>query len=140
MLIGPTGVGKTEIARRLAILVGAPFVKTEATKYTEVGYYGRDVESLIRDLVEAAILLVKGSERERVQEQARDRVEEKLLELLVPGMPPPVRAGFDVASPEEAERRQRTREKMRHRLAAGELESAEVEVMVPGRAAAPVSI
>ena len=63
MLIGPTGVGKTEIARRLAMLVGAPFVKVEATKYTEVGYYGRDVESLIRDLVEAAIVLVRNAER-----------------------------------------------------------------------------
>jgi ATP-dependent HslUV protease ATP-binding subunit HslU len=140
MLIGPTGVGKTEIARRLAILVGAPFVKTEATKYTEVGYYGRDVESLIRDLVEAAILLVRSSERERVQEQARARAEDRLLELLVPGLPPSGRAGFDVASSEEAERRQRTRDKMRNRLAAGELEDAEVEVTVPGRAAAPVSI
>jgi ATP-dependent HslUV protease ATP-binding subunit HslU len=140
MLIGPTGVGKTEIARRLAILVGAPFVKTEATKYTEVGYYGRDVESLIRDLVEAAILLVKSTERERVQEQAQARVEERLLDLLVPGTPPSVRAGFDTTTPEEADRRRRTREKMRSRLAAGELEDAEVEVTVPGRAAAPVSI
>ena len=66
MLIGPTGVGKTEIARRLARMVGAPFVKVEATKYTEVGYYGRDVESLVRDLVEAAIALVRAQERERV--------------------------------------------------------------------------
>ena len=74
MLIGPTGVGKTEIARRLAMLVGAPFVKTEATKYTEVGYYGRDVESLIRDLVEAAILLVRNRERETVGDQAKSRV------------------------------------------------------------------
>src|SRR3954470_753190 len=70
MLIGPTGVGKTEIARRLAMLVGAPFVKVEATKFTEVGYYGRDVESLVRDLVEAAVLLVKASERIRVAEEA----------------------------------------------------------------------
>src|SRR5580704_5825638 len=68
LLIGPTGVGKTEIARRLAILVGAPFVKVEATKYTEVGYYGRDVESLVRDLVEASIALVKVKERERVSD------------------------------------------------------------------------
>ena len=75
MLIGPTGVGKTEIARRLAILVGAPFVKAEATKYTEVGYVGRDVEGLIRDLVEAAIILVRNSERAKVVEQATERVE-----------------------------------------------------------------
>src|ERR671933_938728 len=82
LLIGPTGVGKTEIARRLAKLVGAPFVKVEATKYTEVGYYGRDVESLVRDLVEAAIQLVRATERQRVEEAARRRVEERLLDLL----------------------------------------------------------
>jgi ATP-dependent HslUV protease ATP-binding subunit HslU len=140
MLIGPTGVGKTEIARRLAILVGAPFVKTEATKYTEVGYYGRDVESLIRDLVEAAILLVRASERERVQEQAEARVEDRLLDLLLPGPAAGGRPGFEFASAEETERRQRTREKMRHRLAAGDMEESEVEVTVPGRSAAPVSI
>src|SRR6202166_344885 len=75
MLIGPTGVGKTEIARRLAILVGAPFVKAEATKYTEVGYVGRDVEGLIRDLVEAAIVLVRNSERLKVVDQAKEQVE-----------------------------------------------------------------
>ena len=83
MLIGPTGVGKTEIARRLAILVGAPFVKAEATKYTEVGYVGRDVEGLIRDLVEAAIVLVRNSERVKVVEQAKERVEQRLLDLLL---------------------------------------------------------
>src|SRR5215216_3900747 len=75
LMIGPTGVGKTEISRRLAKLVNAPFVKVEATKYTEVGYYGRDVESMVRDLVEAAIVLVRGRERERVAEQARTRAE-----------------------------------------------------------------
>src|SRR5262249_14215055 len=84
MRIGPTGVGKTEIARRLAMLVGAPFVKAEATKYTEVGYVGRDVEGLIRDLVEAAIVLVRSAERERVVEAAKTRVEQRLLELLLP--------------------------------------------------------
>src|SRR3954469_5225025 len=89
LLIGPTGVGKTEIARRLAKLVGAPFVKVEATKFTEVGYYGRDVESLVRDLVEAAIALVKASERERVVEPAKARVEERLLDLLLPPSPTP---------------------------------------------------
>lgn len=82
MMIGPTGVGKTEIARRLAKLTGAPFLKIEATKYTEVGYYGRDVESMIRDLVENAIGLVRDREREKVQEEARRKTEEKLLDLL----------------------------------------------------------
>src|ERR1700710_2580138 len=81
LLIGPTGVGKTEIARRLAKLVGAPFVKVEATKFTEVGYYGRDVESLVRDLVEAAILLVKATEKERVAAEAERRATERLLDL-----------------------------------------------------------
>ena len=90
ILIGPTGVGKTEIARRLAKLVGAPFIKVEATKYTEVGYYGRDVESMVRDLVEAAIGLVRVKERERVAEAARGRVEERLLDLLIPAAPAPL--------------------------------------------------
>jgi ATP-dependent HslUV protease ATP-binding subunit HslU len=82
MMIGPTGVGKTEIARRLAKLTGAPFLKIEATKYTEVGYYGRDVESMIRDLVENAIGLVRDRERAKVEEDARKKTEEKLLDLL----------------------------------------------------------
>src|SRR6185437_11360048 len=107
LLIGPTGVGKTEIARRLARLVGAPFVKVEATKYTEVGYYGRDVESLVRDLVEASIALVRGRERERVAEAARTRAEQRLLDLLLPPSPGP---WIDPDTPEgtqAAERRQR---------------------------------
>jgi ATP-dependent HslUV protease ATP-binding subunit HslU len=140
MLIGPTGVGKTEIARRLARLVGAPFVKVEATKYTEVGYYGRDVESLVRDLVEAAVGLIKARERDRVADQARARVDQRLLDLLLPSPPS---AWSDPDSPqaaEAAERRQRSREKMKARLDAGELEDREVEVTLPGRAVAPVSI
>ena len=84
MMIGPTGVGKTEIARRLAKLTGAPFIKVEATKYTEVGYYGRDVESMVRELVENAIGLVRQSEQDSVEGEARRRVEERLLDLLVP--------------------------------------------------------
>ena len=141
MLIGPTGVGKTEIARRLAILVGAPFVKAEATKYTEVGYVGRDVEGLIRDLVEAAIVLVKNAERAKVVEQASERVEQRLIDMLIP--PPPATTWQDSESPQAAEatdRRQRSREKMKARLLAGELEDREVEVTFPGRSVAPVSI
>ena len=88
LMIGPTGVGKTEIARRLAKLTGAPFIKVEATKYTEVGYYGRDVESMVRELVENAIVLVKTGERQKVEAEARRRAEERLLDLLAP---PPAR-------------------------------------------------
>src|SRR5436309_6906635 len=84
IMIGPTGVGKTEIARRLAQLVGAPFYKVEATKYTEVGYHGRDVESMVRDLTELAVGLVKAQMRGQVEEKARERVTERILEALVP--------------------------------------------------------
>src|ERR1700749_765906 len=82
IMIGPTGVGKTEIARRLAQLVGAPFLKIEATKYTEVGYVGRDVESMIRDLTDAAVGMVKQEQRKAVEQRARERVTERLLDLL----------------------------------------------------------
>jgi len=143
MLIGPTGVGKTEIARRLAMLVGAPFMKAEATKYTEVGYVGRDVEGLIRDLVEAAIVLVRNSERSRVEEPAKARVEQRLLDLLLPPAAPAAPAWPEGEAPpsgEAADRRQRSRDKLRARLAAGELDDREVEVTFPGRSMAPVSI
>jgi ATP-dependent HslUV protease ATP-binding subunit HslU len=139
LLIGPTGVGKTEIARRLAKLVGAPFVKVEATKYTEVGYYGRDVESLVRDLVEASILLVKAREREKVATTAQERTESKLLDLLLPA--PTSSTNWGEANSDEAiERRKRSREKMKTRLQAGELEASEVEITIPGRGGPPVSI
>src|SRR5437762_4490304 len=85
IMIGPTGVGKTEIARRLAQLVGAPFLKVEATKYTEVGYHGRDVESMIRDLTDIAIGMVKQEQRAVVETKAKERVTERLLDLLLPG-------------------------------------------------------
>ncbi len=116
IMIGPTGVGKTEIARRLAQLVGAPFMKVEATKFTEVGYYGRDVESIIRDLTEVAAGMIRQEQRRLVETQAKERVTERLLDLLV--QPP----SWDEDSDEDQERYQRARDKMRVRLEAGELE------------------
>ena len=112
IMIGPTGVGKTEIARRLAQLVGAPFIKVEATKYTEVGYVGRDVESMVRDLTEAAVGLVKQKQRDQVVEKAKERVTERLLDLLDPEQ------GLDARprTTEETERRQRTRDKFKAML------------------------
>lgn len=134
IMIGPTGVGKTEIARRLAQLVGAPFLKVEATKYTEVGYHGRDVESMIRDLTEVAIGMVRQEQRQVVETKAKERVNERLLDLLVPGS-----SNVDEDSPEDAERVQRTRDKFRARLEAGELEDKLVELNVEQRAV-PVQI
>ncbi len=124
IMIGPTGVGKTEIARRLAQLVGAPFLKVEATKYTEVGYHGRDVESMIRDLTEIAVGMVRQEQRGRVETQAKERVTDRLLDLLLP------HSGNWDADDEEAERRRRTREKMKVRLESGELEDRPVELTV----------
>ncbi|MBN2579086.1 MAG: ATP-dependent protease ATPase subunit HslU [Pirellulales bacterium] len=131
LMIGPTGVGKTEIARRLAKLTGAPFIKVEATKYTEVGYYGRDVESMVRELVENAIGLVRQQERQGVEEEAKRRVEQRLLDLLAPTPPT-----FDAApgSPDSPERFERTREKFRAMLVAGELENRHVELTVEHKA------
>jgi ATP-dependent HslUV protease ATP-binding subunit HslU len=131
LMIGPTGVGKTEIARRLAKLTGAPFIKVEATKYTEVGYYGRDVESMVRELVENAITLVTERERKNVEEEAHRRVSERLLDLLAPTPP-----AFDTSpgGPDSSERHERTREKMRAMLVAGELEQRKVEITIEQRA------
>jgi ATP-dependent HslUV protease ATP-binding subunit HslU len=129
ILIGPTGVGKTEIARRLAQLVGAPFLKIEATKYTEVGYHGRDVESMIRDLSEIAAGMIRQQQRGRVETQARERVNDRLLDLLLPGS-----ASWEPEDSEGNERRQRTRDKMKGRLEAGELEDRTVEINIDQKA------
>jgi ATP-dependent HslUV protease ATP-binding subunit HslU len=130
IMIGPTGVGKTEIARRLATLVNAPFIKVEATKYTEVGYHGRDVESMIRDLLDVSIQIVRNEMTESVKEPAEKHVEERLIDLLLGG------AGFATMSDdEEAQaRRQRTRDKLRDQLRAGELEDRMVEIATEERA------
>jgi len=147
ILIGPTGVGKTEIARRLARLAGAPFLKVEASKFTEVGYVGRDVESMIRDLVDISINLVRADREYDVQELADARVEERLLDLLLPASnPEPASAPAPedgpkifVAGPDgveghgedaTAERRKRTREKLRKLLVDGKLEDRQIEIEV----------
>ena len=133
LMMGPTGVGKTEIARRLAKLTGAPFIKVEASKYTEVGYYGRDVESMIRELVENAIGLVREQELANVQEEAERRVTERLIDLLAPA-PASFEVGVD--SEDSPERYERTREKMRAMLAGGEMENRTVEVSIEQKAQA----
>ncbi len=123
IMIGPTGVGKTEIARRLAKLVNAPFIKVEASNYTEVGYVGRDVESIVRDLVEIAVRMVKTSHRERVADRVKKRVEDRLIDLIVPAPQTPKSEDL-----EAQERRERTREKIRGKLKDGELEERKVTI------------
>jgi ATP-dependent HslUV protease ATP-binding subunit HslU len=149
ILIGPTGVGKTEIARRLAKLAGAPFIKVEASKFTEVGYVGRDVESMVRDLVESAIDMVRHERETEVEDLANDRVDERILDLL---LPPPTDAQVAqiantervfVASSEGAvtqeaeaarERHKRTRDKLKQLMLDGQLEQREVEIEVTQQA------
>jgi ATP-dependent HslUV protease ATP-binding subunit HslU len=128
ILIGPTGVGKTEIARRLAKLAGAPFIKVEASKFTEVGYVGRDVESMIRDITEIAVELVREERRAEVTEKARASAEERLLDLLLPPLPPA--AEYDEQAASVREQAQRTREKLREQLRDGRLDHKQVEIDV----------
>ena len=152
LMIGPTGVGKTEIARRLSTLAGAPFVKVEATKFTEVGYVGRDVDSMVRDLVEAAISMIEKEQLESVQERAEERVGERLLDLLVEKPAPPQPRGANpfsqmfggtvddeparsnqsqsTAYQAQVEQTERLRGRMEEKLERGELEDAEVEIEV----------
>jgi len=138
LMIGPTGVGKTEIARRLARLAGCPFVKVEASKYTEVGYVGRDVESMVRDLVETSIDMVREEKLDEVAERAEQSAEERLLDLLLPSSPPPTMEPGMPGTPAttEAQRReqtQRTRDKLRVQLREGKLDQRLVEVEVRER-------
>ena len=131
IMIGPTGVGKTEITRRLASLTGAPFIKVEATKYTEVGYYGRDVESMIRDLLDAAINLVSNKKRDELKNKVGDRVEQRLLDELIP--PPDFSGTTEEEVAAARERHQRTREKFQTMLRSGQLEDREIEIDVEQR-------
>ena len=128
LMIGPTGVGKTEIARRLARLAQSPFIKVEASKFTEVGYVGRDVESMVRDLVELAVDMVKEERLVDVREKARRAAEERVLDLLLPPLPPP--AEFDEQASSIREQAQRTREKLREQLRDGRLDHKQVEIDV----------
>ena len=157
ILIGPTGVGKTEIARRLAKLAGAPFIKVEASKFTEVGYVGRDVEGMIRDLVDSAVDMVRTERESEVEDLANERVDERLLDLLLPPpaepkageAPPPAESRADASQPPQlfvvssggdvkqekiadagAERYKRTREKLKQLLLDGQLDAREVEIEV----------
>ncbi len=126
IMIGPTGVGKTEIARRMAALVKAPFLKVEASKYTEVGYHGRDVESMIRDITEIGVNMVKAEMIQSVQEKAEKMAEERLLDLLLP----PVPKSTEQSNVEAEEQRLSTREKFRKKLQDGELSNRIVELTV----------
>jgi len=153
IMIGPTGVGKTEVARRLARLAGAPFIKVEASKFTEVGYVGRDAESMVRDLVDAAINMVRTEREDEVYPQAEQRADDRLLDLLLP--PPPLPTGGRAGGPAgggdggsvfvvgpsgqarteqvasvEEERRSRSREKLRWMLGEGQLDDREVEIEI----------
>ncbi|MDY6979608.1 MAG: ATP-dependent protease ATPase subunit HslU [Pseudomonadota bacterium] len=138
LMIGPTGVGKTEIARRLARLANAPFIKVEATKFTEVGYVGRDVESIIRDLVEASIKITREQAMDKVRHRASDAAEERVLDILLP----PARSssfGFTAEEPAEksGEQENATRQKFRKKLREGELDDKEIEIEV---SAAPMGV
>jgi ATP-dependent HslUV protease ATP-binding subunit HslU len=132
IMIGPTGVGKTEIARRLAKLANSPFLKVEASKFTEVGYVGRDVESMIRDLVEIAIDMVRNEKLEEVADKADANAEERILDLLLPSPPSPNSTG-DEGSRAAMEQWNRTREKLRGQLRDGKLDERTVEIEVKER-------
>ena len=134
LMIGPTGVGKTEIARRLARLAGCPFVKVEASKYTEVGYVGRDVESMVRDLVETSIDMVREEKLDEVADRAEQAAEERVLDLLLPPLPPAPAGTSESELVAQREQTQRTREKLRAQLREGKLDQRMVDLEVRERA------
>ncbi|PYT44184.1 MAG: HslU--HslV peptidase ATPase subunit [Acidobacteria bacterium] len=134
LMIGPTGVGKTEIARRLARLAGCPFIKVEASKYTEVGYVGRDVESMVRDLVETSIDMIREEKLDEVADRAEQAAEERVLDLLLPPSPPPGTGTPESEAASQREQAQRTREKLRAQLREGKLDQRMVDLEVRERA------
>ncbi len=133
LMIGPTGVGKTEIARRLARLAGCPFVKVEASKYTEVGYVGRDVESMVRDLVETSIDMVREEKLDEVADRAEEAAEDRILDLLLPPPPPPADGTPESEIAAQREQTKRTREKLRTQLREGKLDQRIVDLEVRER-------
>lgn len=142
LMIGSTGVGKTEIARRLAKIADAPFTKVEASKFTEVGYVGRDVESMVRDLVEHAVNLVKTAKKEEVKIKAGITVEELILDILIPPMSKKSQVGIPegVASSKEEELNEKTRESFRGKLKRGELDERKIEINVQNSSASPIGV
>jgi len=146
IMIGPTGVGKTEISRRLAKLTQAPFIKVEASKFTEIGYVGRDCESMVRDLVEQAVNMVKAEYAVRIQKKAEAQAEERLLDLLVPPPPPKTppgifdQASFEAHQPPPNESYEATRSKFRLMLREGKLDERSVEIEVKDKATLPIGV
>ena len=134
-MIGSTGVGKTEIARRLAKLTNAPFIKVEATKYTEVGYYGRDVESMVRELLDNSIAIVRDQQRETVKAEAERRTTDRLVGMLCLSQQPVSPTPIPKTVPRRKESFERTRDKMRTMLLAGDLEEREVDLTIEQKAA-----
>lgn len=141
VMIGPTGVGKTEIARRLATLTGAPFIKVEASKFTEVGYHGRDVESMVRDLLDRAIAMVRDEQAEAVETKAQDAATERLIDLMLPSSESDgetAQAGGFTSTEDSIERKQRLRDRLRAQIEAGKLDERDVELTVQKKPATQV--